>query len=280
MGCNALVHPGSRLKGVYLALREITFEQIREQRFTYGFPKPSAIYPHGKAGVLPVTRLPPLVLPLDMSALTKTRFSNPLLRLGLDLGWRAARISVLRPRRSSSERYHLQISEHNYFDERFDYFWEKVADKYPIIVKRDRAFLNWRFCTPSFRSYHVLSAQVGNEIVGYAVLRCADIGGVKAGLIIDLLVEGGARGEAAGIRLLEETRHWFSASGMALAGCLMLPHTQEYKVLRRAGYVECPERFTPQTFTLAAKSFSPQLTSEFLGDSKNWFITSANHDAV
>jgi hypothetical protein len=67
---------------------------------------------------------------------------------------------------------------------------------------------------------------------------------------------------------------------MELAGCLMLQHTQEYTVLRRAGYIEAPDRFAPQPFRLALESLSPRLPKELVAQTDHWFITMANHDAV
>jgi hypothetical protein len=166
------------------------------------------------------------------------------------------------------------------FDERFDQFWERVSDKYEIIIKRDRAFLTWRFYNTSFRSYEILAAKVGGELAGYAVLRCTEIEGIATGLIMDLLVEQGARGEAAGMLLVEQATCRFEEAGMALAGSLMLPHTHEFAILRKSGYVKAPERFSPQGFQLNAKSLSSEVSQEFLAQSSRWFITMANHDAV
>lgn len=279
MGCNALVHPAFRLRGAYLQLRALTFEHVRGHLFTYGFPKPAAIYPHSKAGVIPVTRIPLLVRPLDADALAEARLSHPLLQLGLKLGWRLAGRALLRSRRPPSGS-RVQISQEAGFDEGYDRFWGKVKVRYPIAVKRNRAFLEWRFCKPAFRSYRILAARAGEELAGYAVLRCASFRGLKVGLIMDFLVEDGARGEAAGLLLLEAATEHLRQEGAALAGCLLLSHDREGALLRRAGYVVCPERLAPQAFRLAARSFSPRLAGEFLTDARQWFITSANHDAV
>jgi GNAT superfamily N-acetyltransferase len=156
----------------------------------------------------------------------------------------------------------------------------RVADKYDIIVKRDRTFLTWRFCNLSFRSYYILTARASGELVGYAVLRCTEIEEVRTGLIMDLLVEPSERGEEAGLLLVEKATRWFREAGMALAGSLMLRHTQEYEILHRAGYVDCPERFAPQAFRLTTTSLSPRVPNEFLAQADRWFVTMANHDAV
>lgn len=280
LGCNGLVHRDYRRQGVYVALHDLVFRDVKDSLFIYGFPKPVAVYPLKKVGIFPVSRIPLLVRPLDIALLTETRFPNPVLRLVVDIGWRAAGATVWRPRGSLPGRWGIQLSTETCFDESFDHFWARVAGKYDIIVRRDRAFLTWRFCSISFRSYSILAARAGGELVGYAVLCCHEIEGVRTGLIMDLLVEPSERGEQAGLLLVEEATHWFQEAKMALAGCLMLPHTQEYEILRREGYVDCPERFAPQAFRLTTTSLSPRVTNQFLARADRWFMTMANHDAV
>jgi hypothetical protein len=202
------------------------------------------------------------------------------MRLAVEIGWKVAGNTIWRPTRALAEPWGIQLSQPTSFDEAFDQFWERVADKYDIIIKRDRAFLTWRFCNTSFRTYEILAAKVGGELVGYAVLRSTEIEGVATGLITDLLVEQSDRGEAAGLLLAQQATTRFEEAGMSLAGCLMLPHTHEFAILRQSGFVKAPERFSPQTFQLNAKSLSPELSQESLAQSSRWFVTMANHDAV
>lgn len=280
LGCNGLVHPEYRRQGIYVAFHDLVFRDVEDSLFIYGFPKPIAVYPLRKVGIFPVSSIPLLVRPLDMGLLVQKRLSNPASRWIVNIGWWVAGSTIWRPRRSLSQKGGLCVSSESGFDESFDHFWERVADKYDIIIRRDRTFLTWRFCNLSFRSYRILAARAGGELVGYAVLRCTEIEGVRIGLIMDLLVEPSPRGESAGLLLVEEATRRFQEARMALAGCLMLRHTQEYGILRRADYLECPEPFAPQAFRLTTISLSPHVSNEFLAQTERWFMTMANHDAV
>lgn len=283
MGCNALVHPNYRVFGVYAALQKLAAKTIIESGsiFGYGFPKPGAIIPHQKAGRFPVSKLPLLIRPLDIDKLTTTRLKKPVLRWGVSLGWKIARNFLWRPKRGKPIAGNpIQISQETRFDERFDHFWQRVENKYDIIIKRDRHFLNWRFCDVNFRQYTILSAQYEGKLIGYIVLRATEIEQISTGLIMDFLVEPGAKGENAGYLLVEAALRHFQEKGLSLAGCFMLAHTHEFQILRRAGLIEPPERFTPQAFNLFAITYSPKAPKEDLAQADRWFITMANHDAV
>ena len=280
LGCNGLVHPNYRRQGIYVTFHDLVFQDITDGLFVYGFPKPIAVFPLKKVGIFQVSRIPLLVRPLDIDYLTQVRAFNPFIRFAVNKGWRIAGATIWRPQQILKGKTGIQISAETCFDETFDDFWERVKDKYNIIIERKRAFLNWRFCNLSFRSYQILAARKMGRLLGYAVLRKLDIEGVRTGLIMDLLVEPSEQGLNAGRQLIQEATHRFKEDKVALAGCLMLPHTQEYKLLRQAGYVDCPEQFAPQTFRLTAISLSPDVSNGELAKVDNWFMTMANHDAV
>lgn len=265
---------------MFTAVHDLVFKCLEDSLFKYGFPKPIAIGPLGKMGHFPISRMPLLVRPLDIACLTRARIDNLVVRLAVNVGWTVAGATMWRAHHSNGQHLGVRLSEESSFDESFDYFWNRVAKKYDIIIPRDRAFLNWRFCNLSFRTYSILSARVDGDLAGYAVLRCVDMEGVPAGLIMDLLVEPGRRGDESGLLLVEEATRRFREARMAIAGCFVLPHTQEYALLRRAGYVECPERFEPQPFRLAMTPLSPRAPREILAQADRWFMTMANHDAV
>jgi GNAT superfamily N-acetyltransferase len=280
LGVNILVHPDYRRQGIFSAILYLSFERCikRGALFFYSIANPISVQGARKLGFADA-EIPLLVRPLDVSFLAQARSFNPVLRWMADVGWRIAGTTIWRPERPDS-REGLQVSEETCFDESFDHFWQRVATKYDIALIRDRAFLTWRFCEAPLRHYQILTARQGGELVGYAVLRCTEIRGVQSGLIVDLLVEPGERGDVAGLLLVEEATRRFQEAQMTLAGCLMLAHAQEYTILRRAGYVRCPEQLAPQTFWLVAKSISPRISENFLNQIDRWFVTMANHDAV
>lgn len=278
MAGNAVVHPNFRRRGIFNKLQRAGWKDFGNTWFSYGFPKPQALIVHRRGGRKPVSVLPLLVRPVDMRQLASHRLKNPLLRVAARLGWGLAGHTVLRPARPDPGE--IRVGHEEGFDASFDRFWERVAPKYEIIIKRDSAFLNWRFRGFTFRSYPLLTARVDGELVGYLVLRCTEIEGVRTGLIMDLMVEPGSRGDRAGLLLVTAAMQHFAANGMALAGCFFLPHTQEYRVVRRSGFIPAPRRLAPQRFMLLSQSFSDHTPAEYLTRADRWFISMANHDAV
>jgi len=165
------------------------------------------------------------------------------------------------------------------FDESFDQFWYRVQDKYPVMAVRDSASLAWRFAQFPSRRYHILVARAGDQMLGYTVIRCATVRGIKTGLIMDLLVASGSSGETAGDRLMAEAEAYFRRQGTLLAVSLMVPCTVECRILRRAGYICLPQALAPRAFHFA---FFVHNTNErdLLSLSKqDWFITLVNYES-
>jgi hypothetical protein len=280
VGCNALVHPSFRRTVLYMPLVKAAAHAAGDGLYSYGFVKPGTLSHYRRVDMHLVTLLPLLVRPLDNAQLVHNRVTHPAMRLALRLGWLVAGKTVYRPRQVNAQTWGLELREESAFDASFDIFWEKVAIKYDTMTVRDRAFLTWRFTNLGFRSYQIQTARAGDDIVGYIVLRLVQFAGVWSGLICDLLVEPGQRGQAAGLLLVNEATKRFADYGMALAGSLMLEHTDEYRVLRRAGYLSCPKQLAPQPFQFIARPTGEIVTHEHLADPTHWFVTMADHDAV
>jgi GNAT superfamily N-acetyltransferase len=277
MGANALVHPDYRRRNIYTNLQAMAVEECirRGATLLYAFGGPVSVKGPKALGFETID-MPLLVKPLDIKQLAQARGFGPALPGALSLGWRLAEATVWRPQ---SVKGNVTLHWEAGFDESFDRFWQKVADKYPIIVVRDRAFLTWRSCSVSFRQYDILAARDGTELIGYALLRCSEIQGVWAGLIMDLLVEPTARGEEAGLLMLAAATQRFRDAGMWMATSLMLGHTQEYALLRRAGYVPCPQWLAPRPYLLAVRGCSAQVPpGQMASQARHWFVTLANHD--
>jgi hypothetical protein len=74
------------------------------------------------------------------------------------------------------------------FDERFDAFIREVNQSYDFILKRSKEYLNWRYCDHRAGDYHIVYAEEGEEIVGYAVYRINKLKDYHEGFIVDFLV--------------------------------------------------------------------------------------------
>jgi len=280
-GTNLLIHPDYRGMSAYVKLMR-RFRQAfidHDISLHYSFISEDAYSRLRPDDPHVAFEVPLLVRPLDMMKLARAHFNNHWQRSIVGIGGQLATPLLFRVRQLSPAKYSFTLHVLKGFDERFDDFWARVKDKYPVMVIRGRRYLAWRFVESPGRQYRILVVQVGDEVIGYAVLRCANIREIPTGLIVDLLVEAGPRGEAAGACLMAESLRYFRSENMWLAGGLMLPQTAEYDIMHRAGYLPCPERFAPRLFRFAFRlhgkkaAITPGLSPE------HWFVTIADYEA-
>ena len=75
------------------------------------------------------------------------------------------------------------------FDERFTELWERVAPKFTFAVRRDAAYLRWKYLALPHIRYHVVAVDRGTRIAGYAVYRHADEPRGRVTALVDLLAD-------------------------------------------------------------------------------------------
>lgn len=70
---------------------------------------------------------------------------------------------------------------------------------------------------------------------------------------------------------------------MDLAGSLMLPHTEESRILKAEGFFTCPKALEPQPFPVIYRRFSPSFGEDY-NDSflqlNRWFLTMGDYDVI
>jgi predicted N-acetyltransferase YhbS len=288
LGFNIVVAPEYRRQGIHTTLVQQTGEDIERAgyRFALIFPNPKSMPQLSRSkNYHHVSEVPLLIRPLNMRALAGARIGNPLLGWGVNLGWEVAGRTAWRVQRPSRDGGPVRISEDTVLDESYDHFWAQVRTKYALMLVRDRAFLQWRFRDIPTREYQVLSARQhgansNSTILGYAVLRQADVKGTMTGLIADFMVLPGDLGEEAGLRLLHAALQRFKQARVSLTGGLVLPHTQEYAIMRRAGFLRAPRQFAPQPFHLFIRSYCSDPPLSALTRPKSWYVSIADHDAA
>jgi predicted N-acetyltransferase YhbS len=282
IGFNLVVAQDYRRQGIFKTITTMGPEEGKKRgyHFWYVFPNLRSLSGHMKWRDHVVCQIPLVVRPLDIDALAKTHVNNRFLRWGVSVGWKMVGTTIWRERRPAQNSLSLSIVEDTEFDAIYDRFWEQVKTKYDLMLVRDRTFLQWRFLDIPSRSYQVLSARQGTEILGYVVSRQADIRGNMTGLIADFLVLPGERGNQAGLRLLHEALQRFRQARLPLSGGLMLPHTQEYAIMQQAGYLHTPQWFAPQPFHLVVNSLSEGTPLNVLTRPEGWYVSIADHDAV
>jgi hypothetical protein len=106
------------------------------------------------------------------------------------------------------------------FTEEYDRLWERARASYAMCVRRDRAYLDWKYGRCPHRRYDVLEARRAGRLDGFAVSRHEDHRGVRLGWVIDLFTDTSDVG--ARDALLGAVLDRFRAAGVARAQAFSL----------------------------------------------------------
>jgi len=109
--------------------------------------------------------VPCLVKPLSRRALRRPTWPVPVNRFVsyITLPW-IRLVSRSRPLEGT-------VRTVRQFDDRFTRLWERVRDKFAFAVRRDAAYLNWKYIQPPHVRYSVGVLERGADIAGYVVYR-------------------------------------------------------------------------------------------------------------
>jgi hypothetical protein len=130
-------------------------------------------------------------------------------------------------------------------------------------------------CTDTARDGLIVGKVIGMP-------REATEGGRSGGvsLVTNFLVESGAVGREAGDLLVSAATEYFREKKAALSGCPMLPNTDEFKLLRRWGYLVCQPPLEPQPFPVFREPHQPFVRQGPAQSIGNWFFTMGDYDVV
>jgi GNAT superfamily N-acetyltransferase len=157
----------------------------------------------------------------------------------LGLGWSLRHPD--RPRASA-----VAVERITAFGPAFDALWERAGGSYAMCVRRDAAYLNWKYVDCPHRAYDLWAARLDGVLRGFAVSRHEDYRGLRLGWIVDLF----AAADDADARdaLLTGVLDSFGAAGVARAQAFAL-HGGLGDDLRRRGFrqAESPMQFCVRT---------------------------------
>jgi len=280
-GTNLVIHPELRNTFAYTKLIRRFQQILRDNQIPvhYSFVSEERYRRQRTADPQSVATIPLLAKPLDFRSLSEAYFDKKWKRILFSRVSPMARRVLNRPRGLDLGQ-EISVQAVDGFDSSFDTFWREVENRSTAAVIRDRAYLAWRFSNISSRRYNVLVAHAGDQMLGYAVLRCATIRRVKVGLVMDLLTKGDSLGEMAGARLMVEAGTYFRAQEMSLAAGLMVSSAVEYRIMRRAGYRPVPRALAPRVFRFALFVHkTPECDLTWMS-ARDWFITLADHESL
>ena len=173
----------------------------------------------------------------------------------------------------------LQVTRLDRFDDRFDRFWRRIRDDYPIMLVRDAAYLNWRYVDAPGSAYARIGLEypATGEIEGYVVLGLARRGNQVRGRICDLITPRHGDRRAAHA-LIGEALRWLRAQEADVADVWMFPHAHLRSALRRHGFM--PRRTGPGGFQASALVTDAAVGVQGVECAGNWFLSMGDSDTV
>jgi predicted N-acetyltransferase YhbS len=281
LGFNLMVRKEYRRQGISTEMFQFGMADGKKKGYPLiaGLTNPKSTAVAQKIGVI-LPNIPMVIRIMDIPSLMSRYSKNYILQRVIGIGLMIAGPIIFRETPPKHGKNTLEIKEESIIGIEFDSFWENVKHKYDLILVRDRAFIQWRFPDMPLRSYRILTARKKDEILGYIILRVATVRGILCGLVSDLMVVPGKDGDTAGLLLMNAATRFFREAHVQLCGGLMMPHTQEYRIMRKAGYVRSPNKFSPERFSLSIQSLLNEIPLNEIQRPESWFISNADHDAA
>ena len=267
---NTLINKSDRDAALFYKLHKEAFDRCGELAFCFSMPNPNSQPLFLKLLKCKLaTHIPLIMLPMRPRALARKMVNKTL---GLF-------VPGFVYKGFASGGKNVTVSEFNIDKDGalIDEFWGKIKNKYKVFGVRDLELFKWRYFKNPIREYKVFLVFDKDGMAGYSVVRVLDVQGVKNGMIVDFVVQDGAAEPAKA--LLKKSISYFAAEKCELCGCLMLSHTEEYKYIKKAGFIRCPDRFLPQPFPLTVK-ITDASYEDLVMNAENWFVTMGDYDVV
>jgi hypothetical protein len=205
-----------------------------------------------------------LVKPLSRRALRRPSWPMPINRLvsAITLPF------VLVVARARPLREHVEVVRR--FDRGMDRLWERVAPRLDLAVRRDAAYLNWKFIEPPHVRYSVAVLKRDEEAHGYAVYRHLREPQGRVTQIVDFLVD------PADERGLKTLLRWVDREARAEDSDKIrcyVQHAKFRRVLRRSGYF-----VVKANVPINAKVNAVQVPPDFYDSADGWHFTWGDGD--
>ena len=156
------------------------------------------------------------------------------------------------------------------FDDSFTGLWESISDKFGLAVRRDAAYLNWKYTSAPHVRYSIAALRRDERNVGYAVYRHAVEPHGRVTLLVDFLTDPD---DQDGFTTLlgwvdREARRADSDKIRVYAF-----HEAYTRVLRRCGYFQ-----VKSTMELVVKVNALEVPPTFYEETGDWHVTLGDSD--
>jgi GNAT superfamily N-acetyltransferase len=208
--------------------------------------------------------VPCLVKPLTRRAVRQPNWPMPLNRLVSALTLPFIQIIARsRPLRADV----LPIRR---FGEEFTLLWKRLAPKFDFAVKRDTAYLNWKFIDPPHVRYSAVELRRGDDLHGYAIYRHTQEPRGRVTLLVDFLADPD---DDLGVKTIlrwidNEARAADSDKIRAFA-----MHEGFRHIMKRSGYFQ-----VKSTMEFTAKINAVETPPGFYTNTGKWHVTLGDSD--
>jgi hypothetical protein len=208
--------------------------------------------------------VPCLVKPLSRRALRRPTWPVPLNRLVsyLTLPW--VRL-VSRPKPLQGE---VQLIRH--FDDGFTRLWDRIGTRFAFAVRRDAAYLNWKYIHAPHVRYSVAALMRDGEPAGYVVYRHAQEPRGRVTLLVDFLTD--PDDEAGFLTLLRWVDREARAADTDKIRTFAL-HESFRRLLKKSGYYS-----VKSSMDFVAKINAVHVPDAFYTATTRWHVTLGDSD--
>jgi hypothetical protein len=204
------------------------------------------------------------VKPLTRRALRRPNWPVPVNRLVSALTLPFVKI-VARTRPLGAEVRLIQR-----FDDSFTRLWEELSDKFDFAVRRDAAYLNWKYASAPHVRYSIAALRRDDRNVGYAVYRHLHEPRGRVTLLVDYLADpDDAPGLATLLRWIDREARQADSDKIRTFAI----HAGFRRVLKRSGYFQ-----VKSTMEFVAKVNAIDVAPSFYEDTDRWHLTLGDSD--
>jgi GNAT superfamily N-acetyltransferase len=208
--------------------------------------------------------VPCLVKPLTRRALRRPNWPQPLNRLVSALTLPIVKIvSRTRPLRA-------EVRLIQRFDETFTTLWDELAPKFALAVRRDAAYLNWKYVSAPHVRYSIAVLRREDRNIGYAVYRHLHEPRGRVTLLVDFLTD--PDDETA----LETLLQWIDREARQADSDKIrtfATHAEFRRVLRRSGYFQ-----VKSSMEFVVKVNAIDVQPAFYENIDTWHVTIGDSD--
>lgn len=163
-----------------------------------------------------------------------------------------------------------EIQTIRHFDDGFTRLWERIAPHFGFAIKRDAAYLNWKYIQAPHIRYTVAALMRDGEPAGYVVYRHMQEPRGRVTLLVDLLT---APDDTTGLQTL---LRWVDREARAADSDKIrtfVLHKGFRRVLRKSGYYA-----VTSTMEFVAKINADGIPATFYDTTDTWHVTLGDSD--